>query len=141
MNYAGVVGDPNPIHYSDEIVKAAGLDGVVAHGMQTMGLGATYVSEFIGDPGAFCEYNVRFHQPGVRAGRRLHHRRVHRQDQVAGPGDPQGTIALVAKQADRRIFGARPSSSSSTDPTTAPPGPRRNGLCQSAPVIYTEVSD
>jgi len=63
-NYAGVAGDPNPIHFSDHVVRASGgMDDVVAHGMQTMGLGATYVSEFIGDPAAFCEYNVRFTSP------------------------------------------------------------------------------
>ena len=42
VNYAGVSGDPNPIHWSDEVVRLAGLDNVIAHGMLTMGLGAGF---------------------------------------------------------------------------------------------------
>ncbi|NMO04949.1 (R)-hydratase [Gordonia sp. TBRC 11910] len=104
-NYAGVAADPNPIHFSDEVVKAAGLDGVVAHGMQTMGLGAAFVSEFIGDPGAFCEYNVRFTSPVY----------VPADDSVAveftgkikslDPETRRGTIAIVARAGGKKIFG------------------------------------
>ena len=60
VNYAGVSGDPNPIHWSDEVVRLAGLDNVLAHGMLTMGLGAGFVTSWLGDPGAVTEYNVRF---------------------------------------------------------------------------------
>ncbi len=60
VNYAGVSGDPNPIHWSDEVVALAGLDNVIAHGMLTMGLGAGFVTSWLGDPGAVTEYNVRF---------------------------------------------------------------------------------
>ncbi|MFW0786090.1 fused (3R)-hydroxyacyl-ACP dehydratase subunits HadA/HadB [Gordonia sp. CPCC 206044] len=104
-NYAGVAGDPNPIHFSDHLVTAAGMDGVVAHGMQTMGLGASFISEFIGDPAAFCEYNVRFTSPVY----------VPADDSAAvdftgkikslDPETRQGVIAIVAKQGDRKIFG------------------------------------
>ncbi len=41
IKYAGASGDYNPIHTVDEAAKAAGLDGVIAHGMltaATMGL-------------------------------------------------------------------------------------------------------
>ncbi|MGC4934036.1 fused (3R)-hydroxyacyl-ACP dehydratase subunits HadA/HadB [Gordonia sp. DT30] len=104
-NYAGVAGDPNPIHFSDHLVKASGMEDVVAHGMQTMGLGATYISEHIGDPAAFCEYNVRFTSPVY----------VPADDSAAvdytgkikslDPQTRRGTIAIVAKQGDRKIFG------------------------------------
>ena len=60
VNYAGVSGDPNPIHWSDEVVRLAGLDNVIVHGMLTMGLGAGFVTSWLGDPGAVTEYNVRF---------------------------------------------------------------------------------
>lgn len=60
VNYAGVSGDPNPIHWSDEVVKLAGLDNVIAHGMLTMGLGGGFVTSWLGDPGAVTKYNVRF---------------------------------------------------------------------------------
>lgn len=63
VNYAGVSGDANPIHFSPEIAKLAGLDNVVAHGMLTMGLGAGFISSWLGDPGAVLEYNVRFTSP------------------------------------------------------------------------------
>ena len=82
VNYAGVSGDANPIHWSDEVVKLAGLDNVVAHGMLTMGLGGGFVTSWLGDPGAVKEYNVRFTSPvyvGCRQGRRG---RVHRQGEV-----------------------------------------------------------
>ncbi|GAC56574.1 beta-hydroxyacyl-[acyl-carrier-protein] dehydratase HadA/HadB [Gordonia hirsuta DSM 44140 = NBRC 16056] len=105
-NYAGIAGDPNPIHFSDHVIAAAGgMEDVVVHGMQTMGLGATYVSEFIGDPAAFCEYNVRFTSPVY----------VPADDSAAvdftgkvkslDPQTRRGTIALTAKQGDRKIFG------------------------------------
>ncbi len=34
--YAEASGDPNPIHLSDEAADAAGLPGVIAHGMLTV---------------------------------------------------------------------------------------------------------
>ncbi|BBY98707.1 (3R)-hydroxyacyl-ACP dehydratase subunit HadB [Mycolicibacterium fallax] len=60
VNYAGVSGDLNPIHWDDEIAKIVGLDTAIAHGMLTMGIGGGYVTEWVGDPGAVTEYNVRF---------------------------------------------------------------------------------
>src|SRR6201992_813106 len=60
VNYAGVSGDLNPIHWDDEIAKMVGLDTVIAHGMLTMGLGGGFVTSWVGDPGAVTEYNVRF---------------------------------------------------------------------------------
>lgn len=61
VNYAGVSGDLNPIHWDDEIARMVGLeDGAIAHGMLTMGIGGGYVTDWIGDPAAVTEYNVRF---------------------------------------------------------------------------------
>jgi len=60
VNYAGVSGDLNPIHWDDEIAKQVGLDTAIAHGMLTMGLGGGYVTSWVGDPGAVSEYNVLF---------------------------------------------------------------------------------
>ena len=50
-NYAGVSGDPNPIHFSDEVARLAGLPDVVAHGMLSMGIGAGYVNRMAGRSG------------------------------------------------------------------------------------------
>jgi acyl dehydratase len=60
VNYAGVSGDLNPIHWDDDVAKLVGLDTAIAHGMLTMGLGGGYVTAWVGDPGAVTEYNVRF---------------------------------------------------------------------------------
>ncbi|MFI5781050.1 fused (3R)-hydroxyacyl-ACP dehydratase subunits HadA/HadB [Nocardia sp. NPDC051570] len=60
VNYAGVSGDANPIHFSDHAAELAGLPTVVAHGMLTMGLGADYLSTWLGDPTAIETYSVRF---------------------------------------------------------------------------------
>src|ERR1700751_5589883 len=60
VNYAGVSGDLNPIHWDDEIAKIVGLDTAIAHGMLTMGIGGGFVTSWVGDPGAVTEYNVRF---------------------------------------------------------------------------------
>lgn len=60
VNYAGVAGDSNPIHFSDRAAELAGLPTVVAHGMLTMGLGAQYLTSWLGDPGAIESYSVRF---------------------------------------------------------------------------------
>ena len=37
VKYAGSSGDFNPIHYDDEAARAGGLEGVIAHGMLSMG--------------------------------------------------------------------------------------------------------
>jgi len=60
VNYAGVSGDPNPIHFSERAADLAGLPTVVAHGLLTMGLGAEYLSSWLGDPTAIESYSVRF---------------------------------------------------------------------------------
>lgn len=65
VNYAGVAGDANPIHWDEAIAKLAGLPDVIAHGMLTMGLGAGYVSDWSGDPGAVTRYAVRLSQPAI----------------------------------------------------------------------------
>ncbi|MEU6563509.1 fused (3R)-hydroxyacyl-ACP dehydratase subunits HadA/HadB [Nocardia nova] len=60
VNYAGVSSDPNPIHFSDSAAELAGLPTVVAHGLLTMGLGAQYLTSWLGDPAAVASYSVRF---------------------------------------------------------------------------------
>lgn len=37
IKYAGASGDFNPIHTIDEEAEKAGLPGIIAHGMWTMG--------------------------------------------------------------------------------------------------------
>lgn len=63
VRYAGASGDFNPIHYNDTVATEAGLPGVIAHGMLTMGTAINGLVEAIGDPAAVREYSVRFTSP------------------------------------------------------------------------------
>ncbi|MDI9896545.1 (3R)-hydroxyacyl-ACP dehydratase subunit HadB [Rhodococcus sp. IEGM 1381] len=105
VNYAGVSGDPNPIHWSDEVVELAGLDNVIAHGMLTMGLGAGVVTSWLGDPGAVTEYNVRFSNPvyvsADSAAQVEFTGKIKSMDAEARTA----TVAIVAKSAGKKIFG------------------------------------
>jgi acyl dehydratase len=106
VNYAGVSGDLNPIHWDDEIAKQVGLDTAIAHGMLTMGLGGGYVTSWVGDPGAVTEYNVRFTaivpvpNDGVGA-EILFSGRVKSTD----PKTKTVTLALTATTGGKKIFG------------------------------------
>ena len=46
--YAGASGDFNPIHQDDAFAKAAGMGGVFAHGMLSMGFVAQSVTDWLG---------------------------------------------------------------------------------------------
>ena len=52
--YAEAGGDRNPLHLDDEVARAAGFDGVIAHGMFTMAHMAACVERWSGR-GAFVE--------------------------------------------------------------------------------------
>ncbi|MEM5015044.1 MaoC/PaaZ C-terminal domain-containing protein [Metabacillus indicus] len=59
IKYAGASGDYNPIHTIDEEAEKAGLPGIIAHGMWTMGslgkLFSPYLNEWF-----IRDYSVRF---------------------------------------------------------------------------------
>jgi acyl dehydratase len=63
VRYAGASGDFNAIHYRDDVAKAVGLPGVLAHGMLTMGAAVQSVVDFLGDSGEVVDYQVRFTKP------------------------------------------------------------------------------
>jgi acyl dehydratase len=63
VRYAGASGDFNPIHYRDDIAQSVGLDGVLAHGMLTMGIAVQPVVEWLGTRGTITDYQVRFTRP------------------------------------------------------------------------------
>ncbi|WP_102509398.1 MaoC family dehydratase [Sanguibacter massiliensis] len=65
VRYAGASGDFNPIHWNERFATEVGLPGVIAHGMLTMGLAVTVVSEWVGDPGRVVDYQTRFARPVV----------------------------------------------------------------------------
>ena len=57
--YAGASGDFNPIHQDDEFAKAAGMGGVFAHGMLSMGFVGQVVTDWAG-AGQVRKLSVRF---------------------------------------------------------------------------------
>ena len=57
--YAGASGDFNPIHQDDEFARAAGMGGVFAHGMLSMGFVAQSVTDWAG-AGSVKKLGVRF---------------------------------------------------------------------------------
>lgn len=63
VRYAGASLDFNPIHYRDDVAQSVGLEGVLAHGMLTMGLAISPVQQWLGDAGVITSYSVRFTKP------------------------------------------------------------------------------
>ena len=63
VRYAGASGDFNPIHYRDDFAQSVGLDGVLAHGMLTMGAAIQVAVNWVGDAGKVIDYGVRFTKP------------------------------------------------------------------------------
>ena len=60
VKYAGSSGDFNPLHYSDEFAKTAGLNSVIAHGMLSMGFLGQYVRALVGTYADIKQIGVRF---------------------------------------------------------------------------------
>jgi acyl dehydratase len=65
IRYAGASTDFNPIHYSEHFARHAGLPGVIAHGMLTLGTALRVVTNWVGDPSRVISYAGRFTRPVV----------------------------------------------------------------------------
>jgi acyl dehydratase len=59
VRYAGASGDYNPIHHDETFATAAGQPSVFGHGMFSMGLLGTALTDYVG-PGRLTRYQVRF---------------------------------------------------------------------------------
>ena len=59
IQYAGASGDLNPIHTIDSDAENAGLPGIIAHGMWTMGNLAKLFTPHLGE-GFIQDYSIRF---------------------------------------------------------------------------------
>ena len=59
IKYSGSSGDFNPIHTIDEEAKKAGLPGIIAHGMWTMGNFAKLFTPYH-EEGFIKDYQIRF---------------------------------------------------------------------------------
>jgi acyl dehydratase len=105
VNYAGVAGDANPIHWDEGIAKLAGLPDVIAHGMLTMGLGAGFVSAWTGDPGAVTRYAVRLSAPAIVSANEGTDIEFSGRIKSLDPESRTGIILVSAKSENRKIFG------------------------------------
>lgn len=104
VRYAGASGDFNDIHYRDDVAERVGLPGVLAHGMLTMGLAASPVLEWLGDPARLLSCTSRFTKPVVvdaENGADVH--------TVATVGklfdDGRARIDLTVTSADQKVLG------------------------------------
>lgn len=59
VRYAGASGDFNPMHHDEVLATAAGQPSVFGHGMFSMGMLASAITDFVG-PGTLVHYQVRF---------------------------------------------------------------------------------
>lgn len=63
--YATASGDQNPIHQDEDVARAVGLPGVIAHGMYTLALAARAAGTWAGAPGRVVELGAKFTRPVV----------------------------------------------------------------------------
>jgi acyl dehydratase len=59
VRYAGASGDYNPMHHDEVLATAAGQPSVFGHGMFSMGLLGTALTDYVG-AGNLTHYKVRF---------------------------------------------------------------------------------
>ncbi len=105
VNYSGVSGDANPIHWDEDIAKLAGLPDVIAHGMLTMGVGAGFASAWSGDPGAVTRYAVRLSQPAIVSATEGADIEYSGRIKSLDPATRSGVVIVAAKSGGRKIFG------------------------------------
>lgn len=58
--YADASGDQNPLHQDDAFARSVGFEGIIAHGMFTMGHLASCLTSWLGDAGAITRMRVAF---------------------------------------------------------------------------------
>ena len=105
VNYAGVAGDANPLHWDENIAKLAGQPDVIAHGMLTMGLGAGFASAWSGDPGAVTRYAVRLSQPAIVSAAEGANIEFSGRIKSLDPATRSGVVIVAARSGGRKIFG------------------------------------
>lgn len=105
VNYSGVAGDANPIHWDENLARLAGLPDVIAHGMLTMGLGAGFASTWSGDPGAVSRFAVRLSAPAIVTAIEGADIEFSGRIKSLDPATRTGVVIVAAKSAGKKIFG------------------------------------
>ena len=60
IRYAGSACDYNGIHWDDRLAADVGLPSPIAHGMFSMGLALTALTDWAGDPGSVVDFGGKF---------------------------------------------------------------------------------
>ncbi len=63
--YANASGDQNPIHQDEDFALSVGLPNVISHGMFTMALVGTFISEWAGGSANVKAFSARFIKPVI----------------------------------------------------------------------------
>ena len=61
--YADAGGDQNPLHHDDAVARSVGFDGIIAHGMFTMGHMAAAVAAWAGEDAVVERIAAQFRAP------------------------------------------------------------------------------
>lgn len=61
--YADAGGDQNPLHQDDDLARDAGFEGIIAHGMFTMGHLAAAVTDWSGPDARVARIEAQFRAP------------------------------------------------------------------------------
>jgi acyl dehydratase len=74
--YADAGGDQNPLHQEDDVARRVGFDGIIAHGMFTMGHMAAAIVTWAGEGAVVERISAQFRAPvamgeGIVAGGRV----------------------------------------------------------------------
>jgi acyl dehydratase len=101
--YADASGDQNPIHQDESFAKSVGLPNVIAHGMLTMALGGTYLSDLIGSSSKIKKFGARFTKPVVVTEEAP--AKVEFSGTVTAIADGIVTIELTARHGDQKVLG------------------------------------
>ena len=101
LHYAGASGDDNLIHVDAETAHAAGLPGVIAHGMLSMGFLGQLLTDWAG-AGAVLSISVRFSRM-VGLGDRLTCRGVVRGVREEPGGAVVRLLVYAENQAGERV--------------------------------------
>ena len=61
--YADASGDQNPLHQDDDVARMVGFDGIIAHGLFTMGHLGACVAGWVGDRADIARLSAQFRAP------------------------------------------------------------------------------
>ena len=101
--YADASGDQNQIHQDEDFAKSVGLPDVIAHGMLTMALGATYLAEWAGGSSRIKSYQARFTKPVAVS--KASPTEITFEGKVIVLNGDRASVELIARVGDQKVLG------------------------------------